>query len=242
MSAVDPRRPVDELQAIAAELKEINARIDRISAPSGTSAFQTVAKLSALVADIQAQLDIYNASRYTNVQIDSKDAVVNANIATSISSTLAGNVTVGGQFKAIDAYGFDITYTRRTAWLGNDGRLGYASSSQDKKTSIRPADAERLLKLLEVEPKSFLYRAEVARRTRLRINEGIEYMPPRELGLMAQDLDDAGLGEFVIYGEDGEPDGIEYGMLTVALLSVARSQRDDLAAFDRRLSELEARA
>lgn len=221
------------------ELDDIAERLRTLEAPSGEALGSTVAKLTALVAGIQAQLDAWTATRYTNAQIDTKDNAVAAQIYPAINATLAGSVTVGGVFYNPPAYNFDITYTRRTAWLGDDGRLGYASSSAKKKTSIKPADEDRLARLLDIVPKSFIYREEVRRRTRLRINDGIDYVPPRELGLIAEELDAAGLHEFVIYGEDDKPEGIEYGMLVVALLAVDREQRRELDEIRERLDRME---
>lgn len=229
-----------ELGWLVDELDDIAERLRTLEAPSGEALGSTVAKLQALVADIQAQLDAWTATRYTNAQIDAKDNAVAAQINPAISSALAGNVTVGGNFYNPNAYNFDITYTRRTAWLGNDGRLGYASSSAKKKTSIEPADEDRLARLLDIVPKSFLYREEIRRRTALRINEGVDYVPPRELGLIAEELDAAGLHEFVIYDESGEPEGIEYGMLVVALLAVDRAQRRELDEIRERLDRMES--
>lgn len=232
-----------ELGALIDRLNDYEERLRILEAPSGESLSSTVAKLAALVANIQAQLDAWTLTRYTNAIIDSKDAVVNANIATTIASTLAGNVQVGGEFRAPNAYGFDITYTRRTAWWGNDGRAGYSSSSRKKKTSIRPADAAELVRLLDAEPKSFIYRPEIARRTRLRINDGIDYTPARELGLIAEELEELGLDFFVYHNEEtGEPEGIEYSMLTVALLAIAREERAARIALEQRVERLEARS
>lgn len=224
------------------ELDDIASRLRTLEAPSGEALGSTVAKLQALVADIQAQLDAWTATRYTNAQIDAKDTGVRNDIQPAINATLAGNVTVGGVFYNPAAYNFDITYTRRTAWLGNDGRLGYASSSAKKKISIEPADETRLARLLDIVPKTFIYRAEIRRRTDLRINEGIDYVPPREVGLIAEELDAAGLHEFVIYGEDGEPEGIEYGMLVVALLAAARVQRAEMGDLRERIERIESGA
>ena len=221
------------------ELDDISERLRTLEAPSGEALGSTVAKLTALVADIQAQLDAWIATRYTNAQIDSKDTAVYNQINPLIAATLAGDVTVGGNLYNPNAYNFDITYTRRTAWLGNDGRLGYASSSRDKKIGIRPADEDRLARLLDIVPMSFFYRAEIARRTRVRVNDGVDYTPERELGLIAEELHDAGLHEFVIYDEEGEPEGIEYGMLTVALLAVDREQRRELDEIRERLDRME---
>ena len=228
-----------ELGWLIDELDGFSERLRTLEAPSGESLSSTVAKLQALVANIQAQLDAWAATRWTNAQIVTQ---VNSQIA----STLAGAVTIGGNlsvaagsaFYSPNAYNFDITYTRRTGWWGDDGRAGYASSSRTKKTAIRHADEDALLALLDVEPKTFRYRAEILRRTSLRINEGRDYVPPVELGLIAEELDEAGLGFFVFYGEGGQPEGIEYGMLTVALLAIARRQRDELAEVRRDIAEI----
>lgn len=221
-----------ELGWLVDTLDDYERRLRTLEAPSGEALGNTVAKLSALVANIQAQLDAYLGTRYTNSQID-------AVAANAVTSALGGNVTIGGAFYAPNAYNTDITWARRTGWWGNDGRAGYASSSRRKKTAIVPADEEALAALLDVQPVNFRYRAEVARRTALRINDGVDYVPPVELGLIAEDLDAAGLSSFVYYDEDGQPEGIEYGMLTVALLAIARSERAARTALEQRVDRLE---
>jgi hypothetical protein len=217
-----------ELGDLIDRLNDYEERLRTLEAPSGEALSSTVAKLQALVANIQAQLDAWAASRWTNAQIDGRIA----------APPFA--VSMGAELYVPNAYNFDITYTRRTAWLGNDGRLGYASSSREKKIGIRPADEDRLARLLDIIPVSFFYRAEIARRTRLRINNGEDYVPEREVGLIAEDLDDAGLHEFVIYDEHGKPEGIEYGMLTVALLAVERAQRAEIAELRADVAEIRA--
>jgi len=210
-----------ELGWLIDELDGFSERLRTLEAPSGESLSSTVAKLQALVANIQAQLDAWVLTRYDNATVD-------ARIATAISTTLAGNVSIGGALLVPNAYNTDITWTRRTGWWGNDGRAGYASSSRRKKTAIKPADEAGLLALLDVEPKTFRYRAEILRRTSLRINAGKDYVPAVELGLIAEELEEAGLGFFVYHDEAGTPEGIEYGMLTVALLAIARRQRGEI--------------
>lgn len=227
-----------EIGDLIDELDDIQRRLGILEAPSGESLGNTVAKLSALVADIQAELDVYLAGRYSNAQIDSKDAAVAASILPTVQG--AGALSLSGQLLVPNAYNTDITWTRRTAWWGNDGRAGYASSSRRKKTAIRPADPAQLVALLDVEPVTFRYRAEIARRTAKRINEGVDYVPAVELGLIAEDLDDVGLGAFVYHDEGGNAEGIEYGMLTVALLAIARGQRDELGDLRERVARLES--
>ena len=220
-----------ELGWLIDELDGFSERLRTLEAPSGESLSSTVAKLQALVANIQAQLDAWVLTRYDNATVD-------ARIATAISTTLAGNVSIGGALLVPNAYNTDITWTRRTGWWGNDGRAGYASSSRRKKTAIKPADEAGLLALLDVEPKAFRYRAEILRRTALRINAGKDYVPAVELGLIAEELEEAGLGFFVYHDEAGTPEGIEYGMLTVALLAIARRQRDEIAEMRQDIAEI----
>jgi hypothetical protein len=220
-----------ELGWLIDELDGFSERLRTLEAPSGESLSSTVAKLQALIANIQAQLDAWVLTRYDNATVD-------ARIATAISTTLAGNVSIGGALLVPNAYNTDITWKRRTGWWGNDGRAGYASSSRRKKTAIKPADEAGLLALLDVEPKTFRYRAEILRRTSLRINAGEDYVPAVELGLIAEELEEAGLGFFVYHDEAGTPEGIEYGMLTVALLSIARRQRDEIAEMRQDIAEI----
>lgn len=208
-------------------LDDYERRLGLLETPSGESLGNTVAKLQALIANIQAQIDAWAATRWTNAQITTQ--ITNGvNAAFAGSPTVGGNLAVSGELRVPNAYNTDITWTRRTGWWGNDGRAGYASSSRRKKTAIRPADESQLLALLDVEPKAFRYRAEILRRTALRINEGTDYVPAVELGLLAEELDEAGLGFFVYHDEDGQAEGIEYGMLTVALLAIARRQRGEI--------------
>jgi hypothetical protein len=239
---ISPRRgPIpSELGPLIDELDDVQRRLRQLEAPSGEQLAQVVEELEALVNDIQAQLDDYIANdAYTKAQVDAKVASPGAIAPTTI--TASGAVQLNSTLRVPNAYAFDITYTRRTGWWGDDGRAGYASSSARKKTAIEPADEERLARLLDLVPKTFYYRAEIARRTSRRINEGIDYVPAKELGLIAEELDALGLREFVYYDDEGRPEGIEYSMLAVALLAVARAQHVREVERDARVDALAAR-
>lgn len=61
------------------------------------------------------------------------------------------------------------------------------------------------------------------------------------VGLLAEDLDDAGLGFFCEYDSDGNPTGVDYPRLSVAALRLAQqamSEVDELRAEVARLSSL----
>ncbi len=144
MSAVDPRSPsTEDYDRLTGELREISRRLDNLEAPSGTSAFQTVKKLEALVNDIQDQLDQYNASRWTNAQIvseiDSRVATrltqdqVDQRVYAIVGSILAGNVSIGGELFVNGAVTMPNVYntnivglggSRKTVWVRDGGRMG----------------------------------------------------------------------------------------------------------------------
>lgn len=118
-------------------------RLSTLEAPDGNQIAQTVKKLSALIDNIQEQLDAYNAGRYTNEQIDN---LVDAKVAAAIAAVLAGTVTVGAlTVNGAATVGGSITVdgtvtlpgaratsvatapSRVTAWIAGDGRLGHTS-------------------------------------------------------------------------------------------------------------------
>jgi hypothetical protein len=72
------------------ELDALSERLRTLEAPSGESLGSTVAKLQALVANIQAQLDAWVAGRWTNAQIDARIA------APPFSVSVAGNISTSG--------------------------------------------------------------------------------------------------------------------------------------------------
>ena len=219
-------------------LDDYAERLRKLEAPSGEALSNTVATLQGLVTDIQAQLDAYMAGKYTNSQIDAKDAAVAAQIQPAINATLGGTVTIGGALLVPNAYNTDITWTRRTGWWGNDGRAGFASSAVEKKTAITPADidADAVLDALKV--REFYYRGAIRRRTALRINEGIDYVPERERGLLAHEVDEV-LPWLVYHDDEGHAEGVEYAMLSVALLAVAQQEREARRALEARVAKLE---
>lgn len=57
----------------------------------------------------------------------------------------------------------------------------------------------------------------------------------RHVGLIAEELDDLGLVEFVEYDEEGRPDSVAYDRLSVALIEVVKEQEARLRAMEERL-------
>lgn len=245
-----PGQPPTDLAWLITELDTIEQRLLSLERPTGEASYQTVSKLTALVSNIQTQLDAYNASRYTNAQINALVAspgnIAPVNVAATGAISAAGAVTAGGSgtfpggLSSSGAYGTDVSTmsgARQSVWQHNSGVYGYAPSSITKKTNFRdvPFSASDVL---AVAPYVFQYKAQIEIRTDPE-NEWYDpaYVPTWEIGLMAEHLVTAGLGAFVFYEEDGTtPKGINYDLFgAVAGLVVGRNHED-------RLQRLEARS
>lgn len=113
-------------------LDDLDDRLSKVEAPSGEALASNVAKLQSLVANIQAQLDAWTASRWTNAEIDAR---IDMKVAAYVASILAGNVSIGGALNVIGAVtmpgvrGTDLTgaANRVTVWQAGptDNRLGH---------------------------------------------------------------------------------------------------------------------
>ena len=80
------------------------------------------------------------------------------------------------------------------------------ASSLRYKKDIVPINPKELNSILELTPVRFKWK-----------NNG-----KPSVGLIAEEVDSVGLKDFVIYNENGEPDGVNYKLLTIGLISVLK--------------------
>lgn len=223
-----------DLGELIRQLGEIKRRLSDLESPSGTQRYQSVSKLSALIDDIQAQLDDYIANQaYTKAQVDARIANPPAPGVSATGDVAASGALRGQNLYATQAPGFNITGTRVAAWLESaTGRLGTASSSRRYKQDEAPAGIDPSA-VLAIESKQFRYIDQV---------EELGDCAAVEFGFIAEDLHDAGMYPWVVYREiDGEiiPDGVNYSMLVVAQHAVLREQRTQIDALAARLDALD---
>lgn len=167
--------PVGDFAVLRAGLADVRRRLDELERPTGTQTAEALRTLTELVEGLLAQTSL----------------VVTNTI------TAGGNITTtGGYIFTPLGYAYDITYTRRGAWLGDDGRLGYASSSASKKANIRDANIDPEA-VLAIAPRLFNYRAELAKQA-----ENPDYHVATEFGAIAEELHELGLWQVVIYEWD----------------------------------------
>lgn len=129
-----------EIGGLIDELDDIQRRLRILEAPSGESLENTVPKLQALVSDLQAQIDQWAATRWTNAQITSEITAavatrltqdqVDQRIYAIVGSILAGNVSIGGELFVNGAVTMPNVYntalggSRKTVWVDSAGRMG----------------------------------------------------------------------------------------------------------------------
>lgn len=173
------------------QFRKLDNRIDNISTFDASTLNSTVAEMQAFLASL--------ATTVTTVNINASGNVTAANYVTS------------GYIYTPAGYAYDITYTRRTAWLGNDGRLGWASSSITAKElvdTIAPPDA---LQILEITAHYYERKAEIAKRDDPTSADyrGPDYHVALEWGAIAEHLHALGLWQAVIYEWDVEYDLVD---------------------------------
>lgn len=136
-------QPVDDIDQISNAIREIRRRLDTLESPTGTQTYGAVATLTALVEDIQAQLDAWAAGRRTDAQIDAAiDAKIAAALAGNVSITgsltvngalaaaslsTAGSLTAGGDVVLPSVFATNVASlggSRAAVWVREGGRMG----------------------------------------------------------------------------------------------------------------------
>jgi hypothetical protein len=181
-----------------------DARIPALNASKITAGVLADARIPALTA---AKIPDLDGSKITTGEI-----VLNVN-------------TVGsGRFGA--AWNNNIVSTRRTVWMDANGQLGHTASSERYKTAIRRAELDPLtvLEIVDV-----VYYAPRMTAEEIEANGGKE---STEVGVIAEQLLQAGLWEFVFFDEEGKAQGVHYDLLSLAAIVAIQhvwSEHKDLA-------------
>jgi hypothetical protein len=105
------------------------------------------------------------------------------------------------------------------------GRLLYhVGSSKRYKDNIKPFLTDFNL-ILKAEPKSYTDKA----------------TGDQNIGFIAEEFDEIGLKELVVYDEQGRPDSLNYDRVPIYLLEVIKDQRKEIADLKSRLEAIEAK-
>ncbi|KZE91174.1 tail fiber domain-containing protein [Microbacterium sp. TNHR37B] len=114
-------------------------------------------------------------------------------------------------------YSRTISGSYRNVYVKSDGTLGWVSSSRRYKKNIRDWTPDRQA-VLAMQLVEFQYKVAV----------DTDRTGAIEHGLIAEQLDELGLEWLVDYGTDGQPEGVRYDRISLALLSVIQDHETRL--------------
>nr|UVM84418.1 MAG: chaperone of endosialidase [Bacteriophage sp.] len=205
---------MDGVDATARQFVEVRRQLAELPASVG----KAVSRLGERVSDVEKDFESLVTEQSQSDDRGSDAVVVPAHGGTGVR----------------DAYDSPLSGTpRKTVYCLYDGTLGCDCSSAGSVVNVGDAD--------EFIP------VDALRRVKWRVywlkddlNLKLDDAQP-VVGLVAEDLDDAGLGLFCEYDGDGVPTGVDYPRLSVAVLRLAQealSEVDGLKAEVARLSSL----
>lgn len=149
------------------------------------------------------------------------------------SVSAGGEVYAAGKVRGGNIWGNILSVDYRVVYVSNPtGELGHVPSSLRYKTCVKPAVLD-LDAVLGLDLKTFKYKQAIEA-------YGSVEAAPTELGLIAEEVDEAGLGFLVYRGENGEVDGVAYERLALPLLAIVQHQQRQIDDQAQRLSTLEA--
>lgn len=135
---------------------------------------------------------------------------------------------------------YNRTYSSgSTVTVTSYGTMGRITSASKYKLAIaREPQVEPADRLLTIDPSSWVdlaaAKAVAENKSDGKVLLEHEQSLNRHHGLIAEDLRDAGLGEFVIYGEGGEIEGIQYDRLWTVLIPKIKQLNERINELERR--------
>nr|WP_080280597.1 phage tail protein [Lactiplantibacillus plantarum] len=138
-------------------------------------------------------------------------------------------------------YLYNYSTWRRTSshaanvYVAADGAIVRASSASKYKTNIeRSFDIGMGERILEVPTAHWFDKAEVRKKTL----DPQAPDPRRYFGMIADDLDDAGLTELVEYNDKGEVEGLMYDRIALTIIPIVRNYRDRITKLESEIKQL----
>lgn len=220
---LDVKNPAQATNKLVSTLNEYGRRLRELEKPSGSQLTQAIQK----VLDISANIDqtvaaSINRNSYDRATIDSKCNAWNWGVLPpgrggTNTTNAYNNVFSAGSWRAV--------------WALSDGTMGTAQSSRKVKQDFMMPDIT-LEQMRSVDWTLYRFIDDVNR------NGDSAAI---HIGMIAEELDDNGLGQFVEYNDDYEPVGINYPMLGVWAIHEAHLAHDRIDRLEERLKALEGK-
>lgn len=220
---LDVKNPAQATNKLVSTLNEYGRRLRELEKPSGSQLTQAIQK----VLDISANIDqtvaaSINRNSYDRATIDAKCNAWNWGVLPpgrggTNTTNAYNNVFSAGSWRAV--------------WALSDGTMGTAQSSRKVKQDFMMPDIT-LEQMRSVDWTLYRFIDDV------NLNSDSATI---HLGMIAEELDDNGLGQFVEYNDDYEPVGINYPMLGVWAVHEAHLAHDRIDRLEERLKALEGK-
>lgn len=221
--AIDVKNPAQATNKLVSTLNEYGRRLRELEKPSGPQLTQAIQK----VLDVSANIDqtvaaSINRSSYDRAAIDQKCNAWNWGV---LSTDRGGTHTTNAYHNLFTVGPY------RAVWALSDGTMGTSQSSRKVKQDFMDPDIT-LEQMRSVDWTLYRFIDDV----NLNGDSAIIH-----LGMIAEELDDNGLGVFVEYNDDYEPCGINYPMLGVWAIHEAHLAHDRIDELESRLKALEGK-
>lgn len=223
MDAIDVKNPAQVTNKLVSTLNGYGRRLRELEKPSGSQLTQAIQK----VLDVSENIDqtvaaSINRNSYDRATIDAKCNAWNWGVLPpgrggTNTTNAYNNVFSSGSWRA--------------AWVLSNGTIGTAQSSRKVKQDFMMPDIT-LEQMRAVDWTLYRYIDDV------NLNGDSANL---HLGMIAEELDDNGLGLFVEYNDDYEPCGINYPMLGVWAIHEAHLAHDRIDRLEERLKALEGK-
>lgn len=222
-SVLDVKNPAQATNKLVSTLNEYGRRLRELEKPSGSQLTQAIQR----VLDISENIDqtvtaSINRNSYDRATIDQKCNAWNWGVL----PPGRGGTNTTNAFNNMFSTG-----SWRAVWALSDGTLGTAQSSRKVKQDF-------------IMPEITLEQMRAVDWTLYRFIDDVNLNGDSatvHLGMIAEELDDNGLGQFVEYNDDYEPCGINYPMLGVWAVHEAHLAHDRIDRLEERLKALEGK-
>lgn len=220
---IDVKNPAQATNKLVSTLNEYGRRLRELEKPSGSQLTQAIQKVLDIGANIdQTVAASINRNSYDRATIDQKCNAWNWGVL----STGRGGTNTTNAYNNLFSVG-----PYRAAWVLSDGTLGTSQSTRKVKQDFMEPDIT-LEQMRSVDWTLYRFIDDV----NLNGDSAIIH-----LGMIAEELDDNGLGQFVEYNDDYEPCGINYPMLGVWAIHEAHLAHDRIDELESRLKALEGK-
>lgn len=222
-NVLDVKNPAQATNKLVSTLNEYGRRLRELEKPSGSQLTQAIQR----VLDISENIDqtvaaSINRNSYDRATIDQKCNAWNWGVL----PPGRGGTNTTNAFNNLFSTG-----SWRAVWALSDGTMGTAQSSRKVKQDF-------------IMPEITLEQMRAVDWTLYRYIDDVNLNGDSatvHLGMIAEDLDDNGLGQFVEYNDDYEPCGINYPMLGVWAVHEAHLAHDRIDRLEERLEALEGK-